>query len=565
MIFEIERDFNLALNKESPFVSLNKKEEFNLKCPKQEGFQSTKYNICRSTLPYKVQSEYELLRDNSVKLKVIVMENDFLLAEFLPSFGGRLIRLYDKVKECDLVFFNQNPSLSNIALCNAWFAGGIEFNIGSLGHHRDTSREIAYKYDESILYFENIARRERQSYSLYFKLVDDVLALKVDINNLSDEKKELYWWTNIATECKKIDISSHKGLLRIEEDQSFVNFDLDQNLDYLDPNNINLSTEYFMNCSNNKIMWESVELNKNCTFYEMGTKPLNYRKLFCWGVHQGGNQWNDFLVGKGNRYIEIQSGLAPTQMHTTTIDKTISFRQVFTSNFEKGKQVLEKDIFNTKFKLDIPFLALDNFLHKKSKKKIINNKTKYYYDVIEKKEAQIPCFEYIEFSVDMDLIPYLEYQNNWYSYLQIGVIYFENDHYDKAIDAFKKSIELKETVLAYHLLSESDKENAIYYYEKACNLEGKEKIYYFYSNVLLEKKDISKLDLLFKKYEIKSDFDTINYIRYLELKNKKDEINKILLNRKWVNIIEGSTILSDIYQRVNKNNNIPISIDFRLS
>jgi len=44
---------------------------------------------------------------------------------------------------------------------------------------------------------------------------------------------------------------------------------------------------------------------------------LSGRKLFAWGDTIGGRHWMDFLSCKDQRnYVEIQSGLTPTQLHT---------------------------------------------------------------------------------------------------------------------------------------------------------------------------------------------------------------------------------------------------------
>ena len=44
------------------------------------------------------------------------------------------------------------------------------------------------------------------------------------------------------------------------------------------------------------------------------TAGLPGRKLFCWGIGAGGNRWQERLSGPGSRYLEIQAGLATTQL-----------------------------------------------------------------------------------------------------------------------------------------------------------------------------------------------------------------------------------------------------------
>ena len=49
--------------------------------------------------------------------------------------------------------------------------------------------------------------------------------------------------------------------------------------------------------------------------FEASTGRLRYRKMFCWGTHQGGRRWQELLSAPGMAYLEIQAGLAPTQLH----------------------------------------------------------------------------------------------------------------------------------------------------------------------------------------------------------------------------------------------------------
>ena len=90
-------------------------------------------NQITRTLPYTMQDRYSRAR-LPLKLKCYVLENDYLRAEFLPEYGGRLYALYDKINERDLVLRNPVIQPGNLAIRNAWLSGGIEWNLGNIGH-----------------------------------------------------------------------------------------------------------------------------------------------------------------------------------------------------------------------------------------------------------------------------------------------------------------------------------------------------------------------------------------------------------------------------------------------
>ncbi|GAI29796.1 unnamed protein product, partial [marine sediment metagenome] len=84
-------------------------------------------------LPYRMQDRYSRRR-HPICLKQIILENDLIEAVFLPEFGGRLYSLRDKKTGKNILYRNSVFQLANLAIRNAWFSGGIEWNIGQIGH-----------------------------------------------------------------------------------------------------------------------------------------------------------------------------------------------------------------------------------------------------------------------------------------------------------------------------------------------------------------------------------------------------------------------------------------------
>ncbi|HTG84906.1 MAG TPA: DUF5107 domain-containing protein, partial [Gemmatimonadales bacterium] len=99
------------------------------------------YGRLTNPLPYALLNGYR--RDlRPQEIPAIKITNSSLEALVLPGLGGRLWSLRDLVADRDLVFTNQPLQLANFALTDAWFAGGIEWNLGSTGHSATTSRPV---------------------------------------------------------------------------------------------------------------------------------------------------------------------------------------------------------------------------------------------------------------------------------------------------------------------------------------------------------------------------------------------------------------------------------------
>ena len=94
-------------------------------------------------LPNLMQDGYGRKR-KLAELKTIVLENDVLKARFLPDFGGRLISLEEKETRRELLFRNPVLQPANLAVRNAWFSGGIEWNVGVFGHCPHTCSPVFF-------------------------------------------------------------------------------------------------------------------------------------------------------------------------------------------------------------------------------------------------------------------------------------------------------------------------------------------------------------------------------------------------------------------------------------
>lgn len=296
------------------------------------------YETGDRVLPYQYQDVFSRRREDAC-IKTIIMENDHVRAEFWPEYGMRLMSLYQKDDGRELLFQNSVLQFSNLAIRRAWFSGGIEWNIGQLGHTFTTCDNLfAIRMEDGCGEFLRCCEYERCK-GLYWYIDfhlgkdDRFLTCYVRIVNPKKEKVPFYWWTNIAVreedgmrvfsgtdEVIYIEASSlskenaAKGMAH----GRLPYLPIKEGVDYSYPENFtDYSNEYFFqNRSDGSQTWEAAGYNDGWVFFTRATKRLRYHKMFCWGWGNGGRHWRDFLSEKGKGdYVELQGGFAPTQVH----------------------------------------------------------------------------------------------------------------------------------------------------------------------------------------------------------------------------------------------------------
>lgn len=284
------------------------------------------YGRLASTLPCLDQDGYDRdLVDRA--LPSLVLENNHLRATVLPSLGGRLYSLVHKATGQELLYRNPVLQPANLALRNAWFAGGVEWNLGSTGHWTGTcaplhAAQVKGPDGTPMLRLWEWERTRNLVTQLDFWLPADSEHLYVGarIQNPSSEAVPAYWWSNIAVEQSpetrvlvpadqawRFGYGNRLDLVGVPE---YDGFDLTYSMRH------KRAVDFFFELPPEERPWiASLDAEGN-GLVQASTQRLRGRKLFVWGEAKGGRRWQDWLSPglEGAGYAEIQAGLARTQM-----------------------------------------------------------------------------------------------------------------------------------------------------------------------------------------------------------------------------------------------------------
>lgn len=279
------------------------------------------YGRRETCYPYREQNLYTDVSQQDVR--IAVLENDCLYAEFLCDYGARLWKLKNKRTGEDLVYANDVIRFRNLSLRNSWFSGGVEWNIGVIGHTAYTCSSlycarVTGDNGEEVLRFYEFERVREVYYQIDFWLSEDKLMVKVRIENPNTKVVPMYWWSNIATPEFK------GGRLIVDACEAFSNVEgtgirktivpvVEDGTDVLFYENIKHTIDYFFDVKPRSNKFIANVNSEGKGLLQISSSRLQGRKLFTWGHLKGSRHWQDILTDNAGDYIEIQAGLGKTQ------------------------------------------------------------------------------------------------------------------------------------------------------------------------------------------------------------------------------------------------------------
>lgn len=273
-------------------------------------------------LPHRMQDGYTRQRRERA-FRAVVLENDHLRAVFLPEVGGKLWSLVDKGSGRELLARNPVFQPANLALRNAWTSGGIEWNTSHVGHHCLTCSPVfATRVEgldgEPVLRLYEWDRVQCYPWQIDFHLPADsrFLFAHMRIVNPHDHELAMYWWTNIAVPEQpgaRTLGPAEQGIYPRAGGWGLIDLPVTEGRDFTYATNHQAAGDFFMYLPEGQRPWVAHLDAEGAGLVQTSTARLRGRKMFWWGMSQGGRRWQEFLSAGGSAYVEIQAGLARTQ------------------------------------------------------------------------------------------------------------------------------------------------------------------------------------------------------------------------------------------------------------
>lgn len=293
----------------------------------------------RTVLPVPVRDGYGRERVDT-DLDALVIENDRVRATVLPGLGGRVHSLHHKPTGRELVHRNPVFQPAAFALNGAWFAGGIEWNIGATGHTTLSCSPVhaaivpAPGGGEMLRLWEWERLRDLPfQVDLWLPEGSDFLHVGVRIRNPHERTVPVYWWSNTAVpEDRRIlapaDTAFHhgyeRGLRRVPVPVAEDGTGATEDRTY--PLRSTLPADYFYDVPDAGRRWIAALDETGAGLVQTSTDLLRGRKLFVWGTARGGRRWQEWLTAPGAPgYAEIQAGLARTQLEHVRLEGGAEF------------------------------------------------------------------------------------------------------------------------------------------------------------------------------------------------------------------------------------------------
>jgi len=501
-------------------------------------------------LPYSITDGYNRQR-RTRDFNAAILENEYIKAVFLPELGGRLWSLYDKTLDLELLYKNDVFQPANLALRNAWFSGGVEWNVGIKGHNPLTcsplfAQRMKNKSGDEVLRMYEFERIRGIVYIIEASLKERALAVKITIENTDDNDKYMYWWSNIAvpeTPMTRVITPCDDTFFCAYTDGAYfldkTSMPLVDGKDITYSSNSPRSRDFFFDIPDKNDKWIAAVDKDGKGLLQFSDPLLKGRKLFVWGTHQGGRHWNEWLSQDAGAYVEIQAGLLKTQLEHFVMpaQSTITWQECYCAaeidpkiahgDFKNAAVSVDAIVKTKKDLLSSEIFNIDTYeaihaygsgwgaLENKIRHTPISSICEFPDNSMNQEQADWLCLlageglpshctnnTITSYVVGKEWIKLMEQhpKNDWYYYNHLGIMKYANGDHDKAAECFITSIQIEDNAWARRNLAQIQKNIYMDVHSAAENMKAAIKLMPDYIPLAVEVAYTLMNDSQFKEY-----------------------------------------------------------------
>ncbi len=277
------------------------------------------YRRPRDLYPYTAQRELSFQRRDEGYLAYLA-ENEYLRIEVLPTIGGRLFALYDRVTGQDILYRQVSIKPALVGLRGAWISGGIEWNFPrghSVTTHDTVSCRLVRRGDGSVsIVVGDTERTFRMSWTVELRLRPGraFVETRIICRNPTPFPHEAGWWSNAcfpANEQTQIIFPFHKvtghGAEGLDDWPVRDGQDMSWYKQYRSASSV-------FRAAGEEDFMAAYDHGRDVGLAQYADrKVMPGRKWWTWGTDEAGMRWAGTLSDDDRPYVEIQSGYPLTQ------------------------------------------------------------------------------------------------------------------------------------------------------------------------------------------------------------------------------------------------------------
>ncbi|BBE20233.1 TPR-domain containing protein [Aquipluma nitroreducens] len=249
--------------------------------------------------------------------KVIKLENQYIEVYILPEIGGKIWGAIEKSTGKEFIYNNDVVKFRNISMRGPWTSGGIEFNLGLIGHSPATASPVDYLTRENAdgsvsCIVGNMDLPSRTQWRVEVRLPKDKAYFEtIPLWNNPTPLSQSYYCFMTGAAAVSDDLEffypgnqelEHSGQVKSYPEQDGHNKSIYKNNAYDSHTSIHVVGDY------NDYMGGYYHKSEFGFGHWALYNDMPGRKNWLWALSREGEIWKDLLTDKHGQYMEFQAG-----------------------------------------------------------------------------------------------------------------------------------------------------------------------------------------------------------------------------------------------------------------